>query len=148
MKPASRIETLALAVKMLRASPPLPSDYQHLFSDIPDDATNPLQPIVEAGLEYSLITPKNSRFEPQKRISRAEAYSMILKSVCFPLGDGADWKTVLYDPLKKASIINIAWENFKPNQLILRRELFSIASHASDWANTTGGCMPQICANK
>ncbi len=37
------------------------------------------------------------------------------------------------------------WEKFKPNQIILRKELFTLMSRAADWANTTGGCMPQIC---
>ncbi len=73
---------------------------------------------------------------------------MVLKAVCFPLGDGTEWKSVLYDPIEKAGMTSLTWEKFKPNQRILRKELFTLVSRAADWANTTGGCMPQICAKK
>lgn len=138
MKPLSRIEALDVAVKMLRVTAPKEADYQQPFQDIPKENSNPLTPIIETGLANNLISTKNTRFEPQRRVSRAEAYIMVLKSVCFPLGEGTDWKSILYTPIFDAGMTTLTWDVFKPDQAILRKEFFTIVSRASDWANKTG----------
>lgn len=148
MKPLSRLEALDIAVKMLRVNPPNEADYQSTFQDIPKEPKTPLLVIIETALANNIISTKNARFESQKRISRAEAYTMVLKSVCFPLGEGSDWKSVLYNPIFTAGMTTVTWDKFKPDQALLRKEFFVLVSRAADWANTTGGCMPQICAQK
>ena len=144
MKPISRIETLDIAVKMLRVAPANVSDYRHPFSDIPDDDKIASKISSKQVSRIILLAEIIHDLEPQKRYLVQRRMSWFSNLFVFPrrmiwLEESSLW------PYKNANLTTLSWEKFRPNQLILEKNSSTLVSRASDWANTTGGCMPQIC---
>lgn len=85
-----RKEAVGVAVKMkkiLGKNVPLESDFTSLQSTYADvgigyDSAQWISPIVATALKYGIITEKRKIFEAERSITRAEAFSMIMKSVC------------------------------------------------------------------
>ena len=96
--------------------------------------------VIETNLKHEIITPKRSYFYPDAHATRAEAYAMIMASVClYPTGSSENsWHENLHAVAKKELLTIREWENFRPNKPILRQEVFVLASRAADWAHRTG----------
>ena len=83
--PAPRKEAAGIAVKMkkeLGKAVPLvlPGNYSYAFSDVgqnPNEASWVL-PITETALKYGIINSSRPTFQPDRTITRAEAYAMIM----------------------------------------------------------------------
>lgn len=61
-----------------------PDEYRNIYSDIgknPNEAKW-IQPIVETALKYGIVSETRKLFEPDRQVTRAEAYAMIMDSVC------------------------------------------------------------------
>ena len=148
---APRKEVVGIAVKMKKdhgESVPLvtETEYLNLFSDVgfsPDEASW-IHPVIETALKYGIITQTHSTFEPERATTRAEAYGMIMKSVCMDAtADSSNWQENLYDRASQEGLTTRSWNTFSPDATITKQELFTLASRASDWAERTGGCDPK-----
>jgi len=105
-----------------------------------------IQPIAETALKYGIISKERMLFEPDRDVTRAEAYAMIMNSVCMALDTDTaetDWRVSMYNRANQEGLTTRTWDTFEPNRSILRQELFLLASKASDWAERTGGCDPK-----
>lgn len=60
----------------------IPENYKNLYTDIGIGEASWIQPIVETALRYGIITKERTTFEPDRDVTRAEAYAMIMQSVC------------------------------------------------------------------
>jgi hypothetical protein len=151
--PAPRKEAAGIAVKMkkeLGKAVPLvlPGNYSYTFADVgqnPNEASWIL-PITETALKYGIINSNRSTFQPDRTISRGEAYAMIMKSVCMMKESdlvGSNWQKSLHEIAVREDLTIRDWAAFNTSRPILRQELFVLASRASDWAERTGGCDPK-----
>lgn len=96
-----RQDALSLAVKMKRnrgenVSLVSPTNYMKPYVDVDYSGTGALSwlpGIVETGLKYGIITDARTEFEAKRNVTRAEAFSMVMTSVCMPIPDvSADWQ--------------------------------------------------------
>ncbi len=131
------------------------ANYQNIYSDI--GPKNPnfknqaswIAPVVETALAYGLITKSRDVFSPDRDVTRAEAYAMIMKSVCLApsntkIDNTADgWQKNVYESAYRNGLTVKSWKDFSPNRPIMRQELYTMSSRAADWAERTGGCNPK-----
>lgn len=93
MKSAPRKEVLAIAVAMNRMNGhPVPfvsaDAYVDVYSDLRTDTlASWIMPVVETGLEYGLVSKERSLFEPDRDVTRAEAFAMMMDAVCMESRD-------------------------------------------------------------
>lgn len=87
-KNTPRKEALAIAVKMKKIGgvnvlPIESNSYQKIYTDIDYDSPSDWIPsVVETALANKMISAERSTFEPDRLITRSEAYAMIMSSVC------------------------------------------------------------------
>lgn len=143
-KTVPRKEALWIATKMIRNNSQKNNEAQkNQFTDIgiPGQAEW-IMPVVQIGLYYKIISPNRSIFEPEKEVTRAEAYAMIMSAVClYPTSENENsWQKNIHITAKNAWLTSQDWETFESERYILRQEIFVLASRAADWAEKTGGC--------
>jgi hypothetical protein len=155
---AARKEVVGIAVKMKRIEGKNISLVQDLsevhstYSDVgtESDSAAWIAPVVATALKYGMVTSKRSVFEPERSVTRAEAFAMIMKSVCMlPVMENtsANWQENVYATAARNGVTIRDASTFAPNAPILRSELVTISSRTADWAERTGGCdpKPQYC---
>lgn len=150
---ATRAETLSIALGMKRVdrvpvATVSESAYQRAFTDVGiDGQPSWITPVVETALAHGLISSKNTVFRPTQSVTRAEAYAMMMKSVCVPAlpldQKSNDWQKDIYTQAKQLGFTTREWSTFRPNRAVYRGEIFTFASRIADWAETTGGCTPR-----
>ena len=84
---APRKEVTGIAVKMKRENGQQVSfvkleEYENIYDDIGKGEAPWIQPVVETALKYDIISKERKAFEPDRDVTRAEAYAMVMKSVC------------------------------------------------------------------
>jgi hypothetical protein len=154
-KNTPRKEALAIAVKMKKSegksiSLLSQSQYSGHYDDISKKPpyTDWVPGIVETALANGMISSERKTFEPDRLITRAEAYAMIMSSVCINsnkkwTGVGkqdVSWQQNIHETAKKYGLTTRTWSTFDPETSILRQELMVLASRSADWAEKNGGC--------
>lgn len=123
-----------------------PANYTKTYTDVDYSGTGALSwlpGIVETGLKYRIITDARTEFEATRNVTRAEAFGMVMTSVCMPIPDvSTDWQESVHSAAADNGLTVRTWSSFEPNTQILRQELYVIAARAADWAEKTGGCSP------
>lgn len=149
-KSAPRQEVVAVAVKMLkkdgkRVEITTPENYKHHFVDIGvEGQASWIQPIVETALINNIISDARNTFQPENSVTRAEAYAMLMASVCMkPSNTGSTWQQNIYNTAEDVGLTTRTWSTFEPENAIMRQDLFVVASRVADWAEKTGGCNPK-----
>jgi len=135
-----------MAVSMLR----VPNEQVRAYSATFEDITEPMRPLMQVALDSGLIM-STRLFEPAKPVTRIEAYTLLMKSVCLvpPQSSAAqEWTQALHETAFNAGITNKPLSRFRPSSVITKAEAFMIASRLIDWADKTGGCKPQVCSAK
>lgn len=91
-----------------------------------------------------LISTENNLFRPDDNITRAEAFGMLMKSICMDPGESVypTWEERVYATAKKYNLTTRDWHKFQPQNPILRQELFVITTKLDLWRDSTGGCTP------
>lgn len=97
---------------------------------------------VEKGIIFGLISNQNTHFRPDDHASRAESFAMLMKSVCMDPDQSIqkNWQQRAYEVALRNGITSRSWRDFRPNDPILRQELFLITARLDRWKDTTGGC--------
>lgn len=149
-KTAPRKEVVAVAVSMLKKDGKpidrISSDnYKNHFTDIGINGQDTwIQSVVETALANNIITDARDTFQPENSVTRAEAYAMIMASVCMkPESSGTTWQENIYTAAESAGLTTRTWATFESESAIMRQDLFVVASRAADWAEKTGGCNPK-----
>ena len=114
------------------------------FVDI-DTNESHLSDILQEQLMLENIASHRTRFYPNRSASRAEAYAMIMSSVCIndtttSVNSASNWQQNTYTLAYEFGLTSRSWDRFRPNPPILRQEVFLIAENALQWAEETGGC--------
>jgi hypothetical protein len=75
-------------------------------------------------------------------VTRSEAFSMVMASVCMYPKGGSDinWQKHVYDVAQQNGLTRRNWNSFEPNNNITVLELAVLVSRSADWAEKTGGC--------
>ncbi len=81
----------------------LSGEYQNIYDDIGKGEAFWIQPVVETALKYGIISAERKTFEPDRDVTRAEAYAMVMKSVCMDTTLQADisWQQNIFNLAKK-----------------------------------------------
>jgi len=143
----SRRNVSVLALSMARNNnKPIMITQQSDYKNIQNDLQSPMfpwtRPMAESDLSRNIITSERNFFEPSRFISRSEAFSMLMASVCMYPKAGTDlqWQKNIYDVAYQNGLTMEQWKNFAPNRNISVRELIFLTSRTADWAEKTGGC--------
>lgn len=60
-----------------------PQDYLNIYTDIGLPSQAPwIQPVAETALKYGIVSKQRTTFEPDRDVTRAEAFAMIMNTVC------------------------------------------------------------------
>lgn len=82
----SRRNASVLALSMMRTDHVLqitpPESYKNIQKDITSIMFPWTRSIVETDLDYALVTPLRDRFEPSRPVTRSEAFSFVMASIC------------------------------------------------------------------
>lgn len=155
---APRKEVVGIAVKMKKiqgknVSLIEPKDYLSIYTDIGQPGEAPwIQSVAETALKYGITSSARTIFEPERDVTRAEAYAMIMSSTCMlpekntttnTETEKKTWQKNIFERAKMDELTSKTWETFESERPILRQELFLLASKVSDWAERTGGCNPK-----
>lgn len=142
-KNITKKEVTAIALKMRRIPNISVKNYTYDYDDvgIPGQISWIL-PMVETSRATGLLGGSEKIFQPDRIVTRAESFSLLMKSVCFPQKNLPEntWQYNIFQAAKEKNITTKSWENFWPDQPVLRQEIFVIASRLADWADETGGC--------
>lgn len=160
----ARQEVVGVALKMRKKNENVvfvsPTAYRNIFTDV--SLSSFYLPVIETALHEGLITDDITLFEPTRSTTRAEAYAMIMTSVCMvnqvnsvseantwwtwftvQNENNASWQRNVHDAAFKNGLTNKQWNDFLPDESIQARELHVLTARAADWAETTGGCNPK-----
>lgn len=114
------------------------------FTDVNSSQNSDIQAMVETALKYKITTSANTEFRPTSNVSRAEAYAMLMSSVCMKTHTkDADWQKNIWASAKTFGLTTRELANFEATKPILTQELMTIAVRTADWAEKTGGCNPR-----
>ena len=81
-----------------------------------------------------LISATNTKFRPLDTMTRAEAYSVLLKSICVhPDTTYLNWQTKVAQTAKELGFTVRSVSTFEPNKLILRQELYALAARIAQY---------------
>lgn len=122
-------------------------DFTNHFTDVNASKNASLQSMVETALKYKITTSANKEFRPTSNVSRAEAYAMLMGSVCMKTyTKNADWQKNIWAAAKTYGLTTRELSKFEATSPILTQELMTIAVRTADWAEKTGGCTPRASA--
>ncbi len=95
---------------------------------------------VENGIKLNLISTNNSLFRPDNHATRAETFSVLMKSVCMnvPQDPAFSWERSVYNVAKDNGITTKSWDEFFPESPIIRQDFFVVATRLNIWAEATG----------
>lgn len=128
-----------------------PEKYQNIYTDIDNTMkillgqADWIRPVAETALYYNIISRDRTIFEPDRNITRAEAYAVMTKAICVTTDIKPDetWQQAIYRLAQKNNLTVRNWNTFESERFITRQELFTIASKVADLAERTGGCNPK-----
>lgn len=141
---AKRKEVVAISVALGNHNLQTPDKYRHPYSDIDYDDGGWLPPVVETSFGLG-ITGAKPEFRPEREVTRAEAYGMMMKSVCMPLeNDTTDWMYNIFLTAQKYKITSRSNQDFHGENSVSRQELFVVGSRLLDYVNETGGCYAKV----
>lgn len=143
----SRRNASVLALSMARnTNRPISIAQEVNYKNIQNDLRSPMfpwtKPIVESDLDRNIVTLERTIFEPSRFVTRSEAFSLLMASVCMYPKTGTDtnWQKNLYDVAHQNGLTAQSWQTFAPNKNISVRELALLTTRVADWAEKTGGC--------
>lgn len=121
--------------------------YTNTYTDITEEGNSEATlSIIQTGLDNDLIFPNNGAFEPTKKISRIEAYALLMRGVCMsPVEGEEDMARAIHQKAMQEGITTKQWARFRPQSSITRNEVFIVASALADWADKNGGCDKLEC---
>lgn len=146
---APRRELLGIAVRLRGI--PLDPEYKcrDLFEDT-DNEPNWSCQIFEQARDFGLISSAREFARPQRVMTRAEAFSTLMKAICvdingvdlttYPDVATEDWqKKVIWSAMRYGFTKRNEF-NFRENRPMLMQELYTVASRVTQWARENGGC--------
>lgn len=143
----SRRNASVLALSMARNNTrPISITQKPDFQNIQNDVKSPMfpwtQPIVESDMSRDIVTENRTIFEPSRAVTRSEAFSLLMASVCMYPKSASDinWQKNVYDVAHQNGLTTRTWSAFAPDQNITVRELAFLTTRVADWAEKTGGC--------
>jgi hypothetical protein len=143
----SRRNVALLALSMVRnTQKPLSITPETNYKNIQIDLRSPMfpwtRPIIETNVDRSIVTMNRTAYEPARPVTRSEAFSLIMASVCMYPKSGSDihWQKNVYDVAQQNGLTFRPWSSFEPNRNISVSELAVLVSRSADWAEKTGGC--------
>lgn len=102
------------------------------------------------GVVFGLISNQNSYFRPDDVATRGEAFAMLMKSVCMDPDQSIqkNWTQRVYEVALRNGITSRSWRDFRPNDPILRQEIFLITARLDRWKDEMGGCDRYVVPSK
>jgi hypothetical protein len=81
-----------------------------------------------------LISSTNTKFRPLDTMTRAEAYSVLMKSICVhPETDYKNWQTEVAKAAREYGLTDRTVATFEPNRLISRQELYVLTARLAQY---------------
>ena len=143
----SRRNMSVLALSMARNNKnPISITQEMDFTNLHNDLKSPMfpwtKPMVESDLARHIVTRERTSYEPARPVTRSEAFSMIMASICMYPKAGPDglWQKNIYDVAVQEDLTVQSWKHFRPDDAISVKELAYLVTRAANWAEETGGC--------
>jgi subtilisin family serine protease len=95
--------------------------------------------VIEEAAKKQLITRANTLFRPSDTLSRAEAYAILMKSICIvPDGSSPDWQTNIARKAREHGFTVRDSETFEPERPLLVSEMYAIVSQMVKYREKEG----------
>lgn len=141
-KTVTRLETVLVALK-LRGIPML-REYSchHLYEDIFSVGLPWFTcQAVEKAKTAQMISATNTHFYPLSPVSRIEAYSILMKSICVhPISTDENWKYLVIKKAQELWFTVRTLETFEPDRPLLGSELSIISQYLDEYAQKYMTC--------
>ncbi len=141
---AKRQELISIGVRLRGI--PLESGYecQKSHTDTVKGVASWVCEAAEKAQTAGLISATNKQFRPLDTMTRSEAYSVLMKSICVhPETTYKNWQTEVAKAAKEYGFTTRSVATFEPNRQILRQELFVLAARLAEYAaDNPGLCEP------
>lgn len=125
---------------------PLDSDYecQSNHTDTERGVASWVCETAEKAQVAGLISESNTKFRPLDTMTRAEAYSVLMKSICIhPETTYRNWQTEVAKAAKEYGFTSRTLSTFEPNRQILRQELYALTARLAEYhAENPDDCDP------
>lgn len=138
---AKRQELIYIAAR-IRGIPLDESSYdcQHNQTDTVKGVPTWVCEVAEKSQVADLISSTNKTFRPLDTMTRAEAYSVLMKSICVqPETTSKNWQTEVAKAAKTYGFTTRTVATFEPNRSILRQELWILATRVAQWGSENPG---------
>lgn len=139
---AKRQELISIGVRLRGI--PLESDYkcQKSHTDTVRGVSSWVCEAAEKAQIAGLISQTNTQFRPLDTMTRSEAYSVLMKSICIhPETTYKNWQTEVAKAAKEYGFTTRTVATFEPNRQILRQELYVLAARLAEYsAENPGTC--------
>ncbi len=139
---AKRQELISISIRLRGI--PLDSDYdcQKSHTDTVRGVSSWVCEAAEKAQIAGLISATNRQFRPLDTMTRSEAYSVLMKSICIhPQTTYKNWQTEVAKAAKEYGFTTRTIATFEPNRQILRQELYVLAARIAEYsAENPGTC--------
>lgn len=138
----ARKELAAIAVRLGGHPMVEMENYGYFFSDVDYENEDDWVPgIVEAAVAAEIVSSSNATFRPDDGASRAETYAMLMSSVCIDIPSVSDdWKTDVFLTASALGFTVRSESEFEGDNMVLRQEVFAIATRILQYTHAVGGC--------
>lgn len=133
---APRQDLIYIASRIRGIPLDLSSDYrcENRYTDTVRGVAPWVCEVAEKANTADLITGNNRTFRPLDTMTRAEAFKVILGSICtYPTDTSSNWQTDVAKTAIKLGFSTRTVGTFEPNRPLLRQELFVISARAAQW---------------
>ena len=97
--------------------------------------------VAEKAQKANIISPVNTEFKPLQTVSRAEAYSIFMKSACVhPVTTGENWITEIIKKAIELKFTVRTAESFEPNRPLTIFEMYAIANQVKKYSDINKSC--------
>lgn len=97
--------------------------------------------VAEKAQAAGMISQTNTQFKPLQTVSRIEAYSIMMKSICVhPVTNANNWQK---EVIKKAMQLGFTVRNlntFEPDKPLLIPEMYAVVKRLNDYAKEHNTC--------
>ncbi len=101
--------------------------------------------IAEKAQTAGIISKERETFEPERPVTRIEAYAIFMKSICVaPETNENNWQKLIIKKAIELGLTTRTIENFRPNRPISTSEMFALAQKIGQWKANN----PNSCQNK
>jgi len=97
--------------------------------------------VAEKAQAEKIISQTNKQFNPLKSVSRIEAYSVMMKSICVhPVTNALNWETKVIKKAMELRFTVRTLDTFEPDRALTMQEMYILTQRLNDYAKKNTTC--------